>query len=83
MAAYGVTEVGEVLVAVDAINAAGPSYQSYTDTFLAWRDDLAQRAQQAIDAVTKGETARRASQYYAQALFYVLGTTAPGRELDV
>ena len=34
MAAYGLTDVGEVLVAVNAINAAGPSYESYADTFL-------------------------------------------------
>ena len=54
MAAYGLTDVGEVLVAVNAINAAGPSYESYADTFLSWGDGLAQRAQQATDAGHQG-----------------------------
>ena len=82
-AGYGVTEVGEVLTAVNAINAVGATYDTYTDTFLSWGDKLAEQSAQATDAVTKGELALRASDYYAQALFYVLGTTEPGRELAI
>jgi hypothetical protein len=82
-AGYGATEVGEVITAVNTINAAGATYDAYTDTFLSWADQLAQQSAQATDPVTKGELALRASAYYAQALFYVLGTAQPGRELAV
>src|SRR6201996_4463035 len=80
-AGYGATEVGEVITAVNTINAAGATYDAFTDTFLSWGDTLAQQSAQASDPVTKGELALRSSAYYAQALFYVLGTTQPGREL--
>ncbi|MEJ8640674.1 hypothetical protein WKI68_02895 [Streptomyces sp. MS1.HAVA.3] len=35
------SEVGEVLTAVNAINTAGPSEQTFSDTFRAWGDRLA------------------------------------------
>lgn len=84
-AGYGVTDVGEVLTAVATINAAGPSLQTYTDTFLAWGHRLFELSQQARarDRVSSGEYALRAAASYAQALFYVLGTDAPGREQAV
>lgn len=82
---YGVTDVGEILTAVAAINAAGPSLQTYTDTCLKWGARLAGLSQQARarDRVSSGEYALRAAASYAQALFYVLGTDAPGREQAV
>lgn len=83
MAAYGVTEVGEVLTVINAINAAGASKQSFTDQFLVLADRLAQESADSADRVTKADKALRASAYYAQALFYVLGTTQPAREIDV
>ncbi|MFG2193291.1 alpha/beta hydrolase family protein [Streptomyces sp. NPDC048639] len=82
-AGYGSSEVGEVLTAVNAINAAGLSNQTYTDTFRSWGRRLAKSAA-AAGAREQTETQRaqaiRASQYYAQALFYVLGTDDPGAE---
>ena len=55
---YGVTDVGEVLTAVAAINAAGQSLQAYTDTFLRSGDRLAGLSQQARarDRVSSGST---------------------------
>ncbi|SBU99657.1 Predicted hydrolase of the alpha/beta-hydrolase fold [Streptomyces sp. Ncost-T6T-1] len=85
------SDVGEVLTAVNTINTAGLDEQTFTDTFLALGDRLAAPPRQG--RTTRGggggreaheQTRRfrslRASQYYAQALFYVLGTDAPGRE---
>ncbi|MFJ8844125.1 alpha/beta hydrolase family protein [Streptomyces cyaneofuscatus] len=86
------SDVGEVLTAVNAINAAGLDEQTYTDTFLALGDRLSAPPQ--LNRAGRGgagtgrepheQTRRfrslRASQYYAQALFYVLGTDAPSRE---
>ena len=83
MAAYGLTEVGEVLTAVNAINAAGVSADSFTDNFLALADRLDRESASSANRATKAEKALRASQYYAQALFYVLGTAKPARELDI
>jgi alpha-beta hydrolase superfamily lysophospholipase len=82
-AAYGVTEVGEVLTIVNTVNAAGPSYQTFTDTFLAWGDEMANQAIEAGnngDDVTRAERALRAAGYYEHALFYVLGTTQAADE---
>ncbi len=90
MAGYGVTEVGEMLTAVSAMNAtagAEPGYpeftQAYADTFAAWGEKVADRSKAAARAnhrESSADLALRASQYYAQALFYVLGTDAPGAE---
>ncbi|KJY18043.1 MULTISPECIES: alpha/beta hydrolase family protein [Streptomyces] len=78
------SEVGEVLTAVNAINAAGLSEQTYTDTFRSWGDRLAAPPAAGRDGGTPSQTRRfrslRAAQYYAQALFYVLGTDKPGDE---
>ncbi|MFI8277951.1 alpha/beta hydrolase family protein [Streptomyces sp. NPDC085929] len=79
------SEVGEVLTAVNAINTAGLSAQTFTDTFRAWGDRLAAPpAAGRHGGETPSQTRRfrslRAAQYYAQALFYVLGTRSPGDE---
>ncbi|MBO0657342.1 alpha/beta hydrolase [Streptomyces triculaminicus] len=74
----GAGEVGEVLSAVNAINAAGLGAQTYTAEFRRWGDRLV------ATAGNHKETRRwrflRAAQYYAQALFFVLGSDNPGDE---
>ncbi|MEV7616834.1 alpha/beta fold hydrolase [Streptomyces sp. NPDC089799] len=83
------SEVGEVLTAVNAVNAAGLSEQSYTDTFREWGKRLGEAppAPGGKGGKPAPETERfralRSSQYYAQALFYVLGTSRPADEKDV
>ncbi|MGW7356198.1 alpha/beta hydrolase family protein [Streptomyces sp. NPDC054802] len=77
----GSAEVGEVLTAVNAINKAGLSAQTYVETF----GKLADRLAKAPEGDKPGsETTRfralRASQYYSQALFFVLGSDDPGNE---
>ncbi|MET9601954.1 CocE/NonD family hydrolase [Streptomyces sp. NPDC006459] len=79
------SEVGEVLTAVNAINAAGLSEQTFSDTFRAWGDRLAAppaagRHGHEAPSQTRRFRSLRAAQYYAQALFYVLGTDHPGDE---
>lgn len=84
--AYGLAEVGEVLTITNTVNGAGASYQTYTDTFLAWGDRMANQAIEAGNAgdeVTRAERALRASAYYEHALFYVLGTTQAAEEQSV
>ena len=76
-------EVGEVLTAVNAINASGASYQTFTDTFHALGDRLAQQADSAAAdglAQSRRWLSLRAAQYYAQALFFVLGTSGHAQE---
>ncbi|MHB1138339.1 MAG: alpha/beta hydrolase family protein [Microthrixaceae bacterium] len=85
-AAYGSTEVGEVLTAVNTINAAGPTYQTFVETFMAWGDEMtnqAAAADRAGDDVTRTERALRAAAYYEHALFFVLGTTMAAEEEQV
>ncbi|WP_405486131.1 alpha/beta hydrolase family protein [Streptomyces sp. NBC_00096] len=82
------SEVGEVLTAVNAINTAGLSEQTFTDTFRAWGDRLAAppaagRHGGGSPSQTHRFRSLRAAQYYAQALFYVLGTDRPGDEKEV
>ncbi|MDL2077773.1 alpha/beta hydrolase [Streptomyces sp. GXMU-J15] len=72
------SEVGEVLTAVNAINAAGPNENTYTAEFRAWGDRLA--GMRTGHRETDRFRSLRASQYYAQALFFVLGSTTPGDE---
>ncbi|MFJ9818324.1 alpha/beta hydrolase family protein [Streptomyces sp. NPDC101151] len=81
-AAMRAAEVGEVLTAVNAINKAGLSEQTFTDTFRALGDRLAAPAGQADDQ-TRRIRSLHAAQYYGQALFYVLGTKSPGDEKDL
>ena len=80
---YGSAEFGELVRAVDQINAAGASYQTYYGTFLA----LAQRtAAQAGNDLAAGRQASarsgylRAASYYDLCLYFILGTTARAQE---
>jgi hypothetical protein len=87
-AAYGVAEVGEILSAVDRINARGASYQRFFDQFIALGTSLARQADDALGRgrrVTARERYLRSAEYYGQALFFVLGTNRPtrARERDV
>jgi dienelactone hydrolase len=82
---YGCAEFGELVVAVNQVNAAGASYQTYYDTFLA----LAQRTgAQAGQELAAGHTASargaflRAASYYDLCLYFILGTSARGQEAD-
>lgn len=77
----GAGEVGEVLTAVNAINKAGLSAQSYVETFRKLGDQLmAAPANSKPDDQTTRFRALRAAQYYGQALFFVLGSEDPGSE---
>ncbi|MEU9286171.1 alpha/beta hydrolase [Streptomyces sp. NPDC048275] len=77
----GAGEVGEVLTAVNAINKAGLSSQSYVETFRKLGDQLmaAPDGSKPDDRTTRLR-ALRAAQYYGQALFFVLGSDDPGSE---
>ncbi|MER5931922.1 alpha/beta fold hydrolase [Streptomyces sp. NPDC002054] len=85
------SEVGEVLTIVNAINAAGLSEQTFSDTFRRWGDRLLapppspDRSRQGHETPSQTRRFRslRAAQYYAQSLFYVLGTDSPGDEEEV
>ncbi|MFK0232499.1 alpha/beta hydrolase family protein [Streptomyces vinaceus] len=77
----GSAEVGEVLTAVNAINGAGLTAQSYVKTFRGLGDQLMAAPPGApADGRTKRFRALRAAQYYGQALFFVLGSDDPGSE---
>lgn len=80
-AGYGAGEVGEVLTAVNTINKAGLSAQTYTETFKNLGDQLsAPPANGKPGTQTTRFRALRAAQYYAQALYFVLGSDTPGSE---
>ncbi|MFE7891695.1 alpha/beta hydrolase family protein [Streptomyces sp. NPDC057412] len=70
-------EVGEVLTAVNAINAAGADENTYTAEFRSWGDRLARGTGH---PQTDRFRSLRAAQYYGQALFFVLGSRTPGDE---
>jgi dienelactone hydrolase len=81
--AYGCAEFGELVTAVNQINAAGASFQTYYDTFLA----LAQSTRKLADReLAAGHTASarsaylRAATYYDMCLYFILGTTARSQE---
>ncbi|WP_406327664.1 acetylxylan esterase [Streptomyces sp. NBC_01617] len=80
-AGQGAGEVGEVLSAVNEINKSGASAQTYTATFKNLGDQL-MAAPVGSKAATETTRLRalRASQYYGQALFFVLGSDDPGGE---
>jgi Esterase FrsA-like len=80
---YGCAEFGELVTAVNQVNAVGASYQAYYDAFLA----LARRTEAlAGDDLTSGHTASarsaflRASTYYDMCLYFILGTAARAQE---
>jgi hypothetical protein len=81
-AGYGISEVGEVLAAVDRVTAKGPSYQVFFNEFLALGRQLASHAEHAVQhgrRVTAREQYLRSAEYYSQALYFVLGTDRPTR----
>jgi Alpha/beta hydrolase family len=80
---YGSAEFGELVTAVNQVNTAGASYQTYYDAFLA----LAQRTSTlAGQELAAGHTASarsaylRAASYYDLCLYFILGTTARAHE---
>ncbi|KPC66564.1 alpha/beta hydrolase family protein [Streptomyces chattanoogensis] len=80
-AGFSGSEVGEVLTAVNSINKAGLSAQTYVDTFKHLGDQLLEAPEGSKpDGQTRRLRALRAAQYYAQALFFVLGSDDPGSE---
>ncbi len=83
-AGHGAGEVGEVLTAVNTINRAGLSAQTYTETFKRLGDQLmeAPRGSGAGTETTRFR-ALRAAQYYGQALFFVLGSDDPAGEVQL
>ena len=84
--AYGAGEAGEILATVNAINAAGASYQTFYDGFMNTARSVGKIA---ADALAAGYPASarsaylRSAQYYDQALFFVLGTSTPQMEENV
>jgi hypothetical protein len=82
-AAYGCAEFGELATAVNRVNAAGASYQTYYDTFLALARRVGAQADQELAAghVASARTAYlRAASYYDLCLYFILGTTARAQE---
>ena len=82
-AGYGCTEFGELVTAVNQVNTAGASYQTYYDAFLA----LARRSEAlAADELVAGHTASarsaylRAASYHDMCLYFILGTSARAQE---
>jgi hypothetical protein len=82
-AGYGAAEYGEVTTAVDAANAAGATYDAVYDAFAAMGERVAGYAEASARA---GDTAAargallRSATYLALPLYFVLGTSGPGRE---
>ncbi|MFI9045956.1 alpha/beta hydrolase family protein [Streptomyces sp. NPDC053427] len=80
-AGFSGSEVGEVLTAVNTINKAGLSAQTYVETFRKLGDQLLEAPEDSRpDRQTRRFRALRAAQYYAQALFFVLGSDSPDSE---
>ncbi len=82
-AAYGAGEAGEILATVNAINAAGASYQVFYDGFVGAAQTVGKIAADALAAghrVSARSAYLRSAQYYDQALFFVLGTSTPHAE---
>ncbi len=82
-AGAGTAEVGEVLTAVDEINAAGPTYETYYDTFVTLAQRVGAIAESDLKAghVASARSAYlRSASYYDAALYFVLGTSGPDRE---
>ena len=84
--AYGAGEFGELITTVNQIQAAGPSYQTYYDNFVATGQRvaaLADRERAAGHRASARSAYLRAAQYFDQALFFVLGTSTPDAEAAV
>jgi FrsA-like alpha/beta hydrolase family protein len=85
-AGYGCSEVGEIVAAVAAINATGPSYQAYYGNFLVKAESAAGLAVAALKAghwASARSAFLRAATYYGLCLYVVLGTSSRSHEADV
>ena len=76
---------GEVAAVVAQANAAsgGATYQALYDGFVAMGNRLQAKAAESLDhghRITARSELLRAAKYYAQALYWVLGTATPGAE---
>lgn len=83
-----VTAAGEVIAVVAQANSVpgGATYQSLFDAWIAMADRLAAAAaasERAGNRVTAYSQYIRAARYYAQALYWVYGTSTPGAEAQV
>ena len=89
LGAVGQTGVaGEVTSVVAQANAApgGASYQSVYDGFVAMANRLqesALRAERSGHGITARDRYLRSAKYFAQALYWVLGTSTPDAEAEV
>ncbi len=80
---YGSAEFGELVRAVDQINAEGASYQTYYDTFLALAQRTAAQGNQELAAGHRASARSaylRAASYYDLVLYFILATTARAQE---
>jgi hypothetical protein len=80
---YGSAEFGELATAVNAVNAAGASYQTHYDTFLALATRLDSQAGAELAAghrVTARALNLRAASYYDLCLYFIFGTGARASE---
>ncbi|MFI5066409.1 MAG: hypothetical protein ACHP9Z_20860, partial [Streptosporangiales bacterium] len=85
-AGYGTSEVGEIVTAVNQVNARGASYQAYFDCFgaLAMRvSGLADAELKAGHTVSARSAYLHAATYWDLCLYFVLGTRARVQEADV
>lgn len=83
-----VTAAGEVIAVVAQAGSVpgGATYQSLFDAWIAMADRLAAAAaasERAGNDVTAYSQYIRAARYYAQALYWVYGTSTPGAEAEV
>jgi hypothetical protein len=84
-AAYGASELGEMLTAVDEIRKRGSSYRAVYETFIALGRRLRQRGDDAARRgrkVTARDSYLRAAMYLDQALFFTLASTMPTRAYE-
>ena len=84
--AYGAGEAGEILATVNAIKAAGVSYQTFYNAFVGAAQAVGKIAADALAAGYRASARSaylRSAQYYDQALFFVLGTSTPQLEESV
>lgn len=85
-AGYGAAEVGEVITAVNEVNASGATYQAIFDVFGRLAERLSKLADGQLAAghkISARSAYLRAASYYDVCLFFVLGTRAHAREASV
>jgi hypothetical protein len=85
-AGYGAAEFGEVVTLVNQANEGGGTYQAFFDACSAMGARVAsdaRRAERQQHLVTAASCYLRAAEYYAQSLYFTLGTSTPAAEPDV